>query len=321
MAHALNLALLQHACPVDAPPEATLAVCCGMIEEAAGRGADLVVTQELFASPYFPQTEDEAHFDLAQAVSTHHDQAGEICRRLSSLAKKLSITISGSVFERRAPGLYHNTTVTYGPNGDLIGRYRKMHIPDDPRFYEKYYFTPGDLGWQTFDFPPCADQASGETASPRDGATAPTKVGTLICWDQWFPEAARLTALKGASLLLYPTAIGYYNDAQHGEPPEVREQQREAWQTMMQSHAIANGVFVAAANRIGTEDDLTFWGGSFVCGPDGQIIAQASGDEQEILMAECDLSLIETQRRGWPLLRDRRIDAYDGLWHRMDDEA
>jgi N-carbamoylputrescine amidase len=188
--------------------------------------------------------------------------------------------------------------VTLGPDGQTVGKYRKMHIPDDPRFYEKYYFTPGDLGWQTF------------------GLSNAT-VGTLVCWDQWFPEAARLTAMKGAELLLYPTAIGYYNDAEKGEPLAIREQQLDAWQTMMRSHAIANGVYVAAANRIGTEHDLTFWGSSFVVGPDGKVIAQASRDKQEVLHAELDLSKIEPQRRGWPFLRDRRIDAYDDLQHRL----
>lgn len=176
-----------------------------------------------------------------------------------------------------------------------------MHVPDDPRFYEKYYFTPGDLGWQTFQMQNAA-------------------IGTLICWDQWFPEAARLTAMQGAELLLYPTAIGYYNDPARGESQAVRAQQRDAWITMMRSHAISNGVFVAAANRIGTEEDLTFWGSSLICGPDGVVIEQASTDRQEILMASLELDAIEDQRRGWPFLRDRRIDAYDSLRNRLSDQ-
>ena len=298
-ASTLQLGLIQHACPPSATPGENLARCCELIRQAASQGATLVMTQELFTAHYFPQAEDEAFFDLAESLDPK--QPGPSYAALRDLAQELSITISGSLFERRAPGVYHNTTVTFGPNGNEVGRYRKMHIPDDPRFYEKYYFTPGDLGWQTFEMP----------------GPYKTRVGTLVCWDQWFPEAARLTALKGASLLLYPTAIGYYNDETQGEPPEVREQQRDAWVTMMRSHAIANGVFVAAANRIGTENDLTFWGSSFVCGPDGKLLAQASRDREEVLVVECDLSLIEPQRRGWPFLRDRRIDAYDPLLKRL----
>ena len=309
--HTLQLGLIQHACPPGSSDSDNLARCSAMVREAASQGATLVVTQELFTAPYFPQVEDEALFDLAESLDPA--DPGPSYAALRDLAGELRITLSGSFFERRAPGVYHNTTVTFGPKGNEVGRYRKMHIPDDPRFFEKYYFTPGDppasdlrSGWQTFKMPG-SDDAGGAT------------VGTLVCWDQWFPEAARLTALKGASLLLYPTAIGYYNDAQQGEPAEVREQQRDAWLTVMRSHAIANGVFVAAANRVGTEDDLTFWGSSFVCSPDGQIIAQASRDQDEVLVVECDLSLIESQRRGWPFLRDRRVDAYSALWKRMDD--
>ena len=294
MTRRLQLALLQHACPVDATKQDNLATCERLIRQAARDGAQLIMTQEFFAGHYFCQVEDESFFDLAEPIP------GPTSQHLASLAAELGVTISGSFFEKRTAGLYHNTTATFGPDGQLIGKYRKMHIPDDPRFYEKYYFTPGDLSWQTFTMP---------------SAT----VGTLICWDQWFPEAARLTTLKGAELLLYPTAIGYYNDAEHGEPADVREQQRIAWQTMMQSHAIANGVYVSAANRIGTENDLTFWGSSFICGPDGKVIAQASQDKEEVLHAELDLDAIEPQRRGWPFLRDRRIDAYQNLYKRLDD--
>jgi len=298
MTRRLQLALLQQACPVEASKEDNLETCIRMVRQAAADGAQLVVTQELFATHYFPQAEDEVLFDLAEPIPGPTSQA------LSALADELGITLSASLFEKRTAGVYHNTTVTFGSDGACIGKYRKMHIPDDPRFYEKYYFTPGDLGWQTFEY---------------DGGGQQASVGTLVCWDQWFPEAARLTALRGAELLLYPTAIGYYNDAQHGEPKATRAQQRDAWQTIMRSHAIANGVFVAAANRIGTERDLTFWGSSFVCGPDGKITAQASADQEEVLHAELDLDAIEQQRRGWPFLRDRRIDAYQPLYKRLDD--
>lgn len=294
MPRLLPIALLQHACPVNASTRDNLATCERLIRQAAGDGAQLIVTQELFAGHYFCQVEDGALCDLAEPIP------GPTSQHIAKLAGELKVTISASLFEKRAAGLYHNTTATFGPTGELVGKYRKMHIPDDPRFYEKFYFTPGDLGWQTFETPKA-------------------KVGTLVCWDQWFPEAARLTALKGAELLLYPTAIGYYNDAEKGEPVAVREQQRVAWQTMMQSHAISNGVFVAAANRIGTENELTFWGSSFVCGPDGTLIAQASRDKEEVLLAELDLGAIEPQRRGWPFLRDRRIDAYNPLLQRMTD--
>lgn len=310
MTRPLQLALLQHACPIDATKQDNLATCERLIRHAAKDGAQLIVTQELFAGHYFPQLEDEARFDWAEPIP------GPTSQHIASLAAELRVTISGSFFEKRAPGLYHNTTATFSPDGDLIGTYRKMHVPDDPRFYEKYYFTPGDLGWQTFELPTHQNDAE-ETGRTRRVDRA--CVGTLVCWDQWFPEAARLTALKGAELLLYPTAIGYYNDANQGEPVDVREQQLAAWRTMMQSHAISNGVYVAAANRIGTEKDLTFWGSSFLCGPDGKVITQASRDKEQALHAELDLDAIEPQRRGWPFLRDRRIDAYASLYKRLDD--
>ena len=320
MPRTLQLALLQHASPVDATKADNLATCERMIRQAASDGAQLIVTQELFAGHYFCQIEDDARCDLAEPIP------GPTSQQIAKLATELNVTISASLFEKRTAGVYHNTTATFGPDGSLIGKYRKMHIPDDPRFYEKYYFTPGDLGWQTFSLKRGRESFFKNNLKREqrpDPKTTPdpflTTVGTLVCWDQWFPEAARLTALKGAELLLYPTAIGYYNDPDQGEPLEVREQQRAAWQTMMQSHAIANGVFVAAANRIGTENDLTFWGSSFISAPDGRIIAQASADREEVLHAELDLNAIETQRRGWPFLRDRRIDAYNSLYKRMDD--
>ncbi len=305
MPRTLNIALLQHACPVDAAADDNVETCCRLARDAAKQGAGLIVTQELFAAHYFPQAEYESLCDLAEPIP------GPTSQRMAKLAAELSVTISASLFEKRAPGVYHNTTATFGPTGELIGKYRKMHIPDDPRFYEKYYFTPGD--------PPGSDPGSGWQAFDMPTEDSAARVGTLVCWDQWFPEAARLTALQGAELLLYPTAIGYYNHAELGEPPEVREQQRDAWQTMMRSHAIANGVYVAAANRVGTERDLTFWGSSFVCAPDGRVIARASPDKEQVLLAGLDLDAIEAQRRGWPFLRDRRVDAYRGLLDRLTD--
>ncbi len=287
----VRLGLLQHACPPDAAKEVHIAKVCEMIHQAASRGAELVVTQELFAGSYFPQVEDDRRFDLAEPVP------GPTSDRLCRLASELGISISASLFERRAPGVFHNTSVLIDPKGDLIGRYRKMHIPDDPRFYEKYYFTPGDLGFQSH-------------------TVSGVNVGMLICWDQWFPEAARLAALHGAELLLYPTAIGWY----HGETEADRVRQREAWQLIQRSHAVANGVYVAAVNRVGIESDLKFWGGSFVADPGGQVIAQASEDGEEVLVCDCEFERIDQIRRGWPFLRDRRIDAYDGLSQRLLDD-
>ena len=295
-----RIALLQHACGEDV--RANVDTCVDMIRDAASRGATLAVTQELFASRYFCQTEDDRHFALAEPIP------GSTSQRMCDLAKELGIAISASLFERRSPGLYHNTSIMIDPDGAIVDRYRKMHIPDDPRFYEKYYFTPGDLGFRV--------QTVGDLHT-----------GMLVCWDQWYPEAARLTALRGAELLLYPTAIGWYtvdvpaSDAgTHGETAETRAQQVEAWRTIQRSHAIANGVFVAAANRIGVEDALRFWGRSFVVDPTGQIIAEAPADEPAVLIADLDLSLIETQRQGWPFLRDRRIDAYHPITARYLDE-
>lgn len=293
----LKVGLIQHACPVDASAAQNLATAERLIRDAAARGAELIVTQELFTGHYFCQVEDDRLFDLAEPIP------GPTTRHLGNLAAELEVTISASLFEKRTEGVYHNTTVMLGPEGKLFGRYRKMHIPDDPRFFEKYYFTPGDLGFQNHTIP-----------HPHQRRT---QVGTLVCWDQWFPEAARLTALLGSQVLLYPTAIGYYNHPEHGELESVREQQLAAWRTIQTSHAIANGVFVVAVNRIGVENDLTFWGSSFVCDPTGKIIAQASRDQEEAMVVDLDLSLIEPQRRGWPFLRDRRIDAYQGLNQRL----
>ena len=291
----LTLGLLQHACPPAASPGENLDRAEALAADAVKRGATLLVTQELFTGYYFPQVEDEARFDLAEPIP------GPTTRRLAAWATRWGVFVSGSLFERRAPGVYHNTSVLLNPAGELVGTYRKMHVPDDPRFYEKYYFTPGDTGFNSFGVGP----------SPRDGEAA--RAGMLVCWDQWFPEAARLTAMSGADVLLYPTAIGY----DRRETETDREQQRDAWRTVQRAHAIANGVFVAVANRVGVEDDLTFWGSSFVADPGGVVIAEASRDREEAVVAELDLSRIERVRRGWPFLRDRRIDAYSPLTRRM----
>jgi N-carbamoylputrescine amidase len=286
------VALLQHAAPPNEPRASVLARVERMAREAASRGARILCTQELFCGPYFCQVEDSARMDLAESVP------GPTTEFLGRLARELQVEIVGSLYERRAPGLYHNTAVFMDARGGLAGRYRKMHIPDDPRYYEKFYFTPGDLGWQA--------------VQGRDA-----KVGMLVCWDQWYPEAARLTALQGAEMLLYPTAIGWW----HGETPRDRKQQREAWQLMHRAHAIANGIWVAAVNRVGREDDLEFWGGSMLVDPGGEVVCEGSAVREEVLVAEVDLGRIEELRRGWPFLRDRRIDAYGGLMHRYGDGA
>jgi len=284
----IRIALLQHACDVD--PAVNLDKAEAMAREAADQGAELIVTQELFTSQYFPQQQDPARFELAEPIP------GPTSQRFGELAAELKIPISASLFEQRATGVYHNTTVTIDAFGQIVDKYRKMHIPDDPCFYEKFYFTPGDLGFRT--------QQVGKVTT-----------GTLVCWDQWFPEAARLTAMQGAQLLLYPTAIATMPD----ESAEERRRARDAWQTMQRAHAIANGVFVAACNRVGVEDDLNFWGSSFVVDPGGTVIAQADETSEQVLVADCDLSLIGTYRKIWPFLRDRRIDEYDGLTKRFLD--
>jgi len=289
MTQPVRIALVQHASP-KGENDATLAKAMDMIRDAAGQGAEVVATQELFTSHYFPQTEDEVNFALAQPIPCQTTQ------QLCELAKELNIELTASLFEKRTQGVYHNTSIMINTAGEIVSKYRKMHIPDDPRFYEKYYFTPGDLGWQS--------------QTLRNVTT-----GMLICWDQWYPEAARLTALRGAQIIFYPTAIGWW----HGETPEDKQQQRDAWQTVQRAHAITNGVFIAAINRIGVEDDLKFWGASFVADPSGNIIAQAGEDEETILIADCDLSLIDSYRQGWPFLRDRRIDAYGDMTRRFVD--
>jgi len=262
-----------------------------LVKDAAKRGAQIICLQELFRTQYFCQREDAALFDLAESIP------GPTTDVFSRIAKDSGVVIVASVFERRSAGLYHNTAVVLDADGSTAGIYRKMHIPDDPLYYEKYYFTPGDLGFRAF-------------------ATRFGKVGTLVCWDQWYPEAARLTALQGADVLVYPTAIGWHPS----EKDEFGAAQHAAWETIQRSHAIANGIFVAAVNRTGHEGPpgggLDFWGGSFVADPSGTLLAKAPFDREETLIVECDPRKTETTRRNWPFLRDRRIDAYDGLTKR-----
>ena len=290
-----QIALIQMRCTSDSAANLRRAV--EMLREARGRGAQIACLPELFRTPYFCQTEDPETFDLAEAVPD-----GETTKVLAALASVTGMVIINSVFERRAAGLYHNTAVILDADGSVAGVYRKMHIPDDPLYYEKYYFTPGDLGFQTF-------------------PTKFAKVGTLICWDQWYPEAARLTALKGAEVLFYPTAIGWHP----AEKAEFGEAQASAWETMQRAHAISNGVFVGAVNRIGHEGPadggLEFWGGSFVADPFGRVLARAGRDTEEVLVVKCDPRLQEETRRNWPFLRDRRIDAYGDITRRFIDPS
>jgi N-carbamoylputrescine amidase len=271
-------------------PDENLARALAGIEDAAARGARLVCLQELFRSRYFCQAEDAARFELAETIP------GPSTEAVAKVAAARGVTVVASLFERRAEGLYHNTAVVIDADGSVTGLYRKMHVPDDPLYYEKFYFTPGDLGFQAFD-------------------TRFARVGTLVCWDQWFPEAARLTALAGAQVLVYPTAIGW----ETGVRPEWEAAEHDAWETVQRAHAIANGVFVVAVNRVGVEERLTFWGQSFVADPFGRVLARASAREEETLVVDCDLSLVEEVRRGWPFLRDRRIDAYGDLVRRFRD--
>ena len=289
------------ACSAD--PAENTAKALDRIADAAKQGAQIICLPELFRSQYFCQEENADLFELAEPIP------GPSTAALDKAAKRHGVVIVGSLFERRAAGVYHNTATVHDADGRMLGRYRKMHIPDDPLFYEKYYFTPGDLGFKVF-----------ETRFGR--------IGTLICWDQWYPEAARLTALQGAELLVYPTAIGWHP----GEKAEWGERQRDAWRTIQRSHAVANNVFVAAVNRVGVEkpldassakpagyQGLEFWGDSFVAGPMGEVLARA-GNAEEILLTACDFGKIEEIRRNWPFLRDRRIDAYAGIERRyMDD--
>jgi N-carbamoylputrescine amidase len=292
-----KIGLVQMRCSAD--PEDNLRRARARIDEAAGRGAQLVCLPELFRSQYFCQREDHANFDLAEPIP------GPSTAALAETARDKKVVIVASLFERRAAGVYHNTAVIIDADGKLLGSYRKMHIPDDPLYYEKFYFTPGDLGFRAFD-------------------TACGRIGTLVCWDQWYPEGARLTALAGADVLFYPTAIGWHPS----EKAEFGAGQAAAWQTVQRSHAIANGVYVAAVNRIGFEKPagvvegggIEFWGGSFVADPFGQVLAEASRDKEETLIVTVDRRHQETVRRNWPFLRDRRIDAYGPITRRFLDE-
>jgi len=284
-----RLGLIQMSCLPE--PDANLAKAIERIREAAARGAQVVCLQELFRSQYFCREENHELFALAEPVP------GPTTAALGSVARELGVVLIASLFERRAAGLYHNTAAVLNADGTLEGLYRKMHIPDDPLYYEKFYFTPGDLGFRAFE-------------SPFG------KLGVLVCWDQWYPEAARLTALQGADVLCYPTAIGWHPS----EKEEHGAAQLDAWRTIQRAHAIANGVYVAAVNRVGyegtPESGLEFWGNSFVADPFGQVIAQASTDREEILVVEVDRARIEQVRQNWPFLRDRRIDSYAGVTER-----
>ncbi len=291
-----QVALVQMGCSPD--PEDNLRRASSRVQEAAGGGAKVICLPELFRSQYFCQREDHAAFDLAESVP------GPTTEALGSLAKKLGVVIIAPVFERRAAGLYHNSAAVIDATGEISGLYRKMHIPDDPAYYEKFYFTPGDLGFRAFD-------------------TQAGRLGALICWDQWYPEGARLTALQGANVLFYPTAIGWH--------PQEKEQygavQRDAWRTIQRAHAIANGVYVAVVNRVGHEkppgmagQGIEFWGSSFLCDPFGVVLAEAATDREETVTGEVDLARLEEVRRNWPFLRDRRIDAYGGIEQRFLDK-
>jgi N-carbamoylputrescine amidase len=295
-----KIGLVQMACSPS--PEENLGRATAGIEKAVAAGAALVCLPELFRSQYFCQREDAGNFDLAESIP------GPTTDALTKVARAKGVVLIVPLFERRAPGLCHNSAVVIDADGTLAGLYRKMHIPDDPGYYEKFYFTPGDLGFRAFD-------------------TRVGRIATLICWDQWYPEGARLAALEGATILLYPTAIGWHP----AEKAEFGEAQHDAWRTIQRAHAIANGVYVAVVNRVGHETGnirgksasgagLEFWGGSFLCDPFGRVIAQASHDQEEILIGEVDLRLLEDTRRNWPFLRDRRIDAYAGITSRLLDQ-
>jgi N-carbamoylputrescine amidase len=290
---AVTVGLVQHRCAGN--PAENFDRAEQEIRAAAGRGARIVCLQELFQSWYFCQNEDHDWFSLAEPVP------GPSTDRLSSIARELGVVIVASLFEKRAPGLFHNTAAVLDADGSYLGKYRKMHIPDDPLFYEKFYFTPGDLGFRAWE-------------------TAFGKIGVLICWDQWYPEAARLTCLHGAEILFYPTAIGWHP----AEKAEYGERQHAAWETVQRGHAVANGCYVCAPNRVGHEapvggDGIEFWGRSFIADPSGRIIARASASEEETLVVELDLQQVEFQRQHWPFFRDRRIDAYGDITRRMID--
>jgi len=296
----VRVGITQMACSAD--PKANLAKQLRLLRRAVDEGAQIVCTQELFRSQYFCQSEEHRFFELAETIP------GPSTDALCAFAKAHGVVVVGSLFERRAAGLYHNTAVVIDADGSLMGIYRKMHIPDDPLYYEKFYFTPGDTGFRAW-------------------KTRYATIGVLVCWDQWYPEAARLTALQGAEILFYPTAIGWHPS----EKREFGKAQHESWEVIQRSHAVANGCYVCAPNRIGHElvlstsgkpvnaDGIQFWGQSFIAAPNGQVVTRASMARPEVLVTECDLGLVEAARTHWPFLRDRRIDAYGGLTQRFND--
>jgi N-carbamoylputrescine amidase len=284
-----NIGLVQMKCSTDS--DANLRQAIAGIHEAAGKGAEIVCLQELFRSQYFCREENAALFSLAESIP------GPSTEAIGAVAKRLGVAVVASLFEKRAHGLYHNTAAVIDADGSLAGIYRKMHIPDDPLFYEKFYFTPGDLGFLNFE-------------------TRFSRIGVQVCWDQWYPEAARLTSLQGANVLFYPTAIGWHPS----DKPQNGEAQLDAWRTIQRAHAIANGIYVAAVNRTGFEgppgNDLEFWGNSFVADPFGRVIAQASASEEQVLVTECDPKQMDEVRKNWPFFRDRRVDAYAPITQR-----
>ena len=284
----VKVGLVQMSCGEN--PAANLTKAIERVKAAAKKGAQIVCLQELFRSRYFCQSEDHRNFELAESIP------GPSTEALGEVAREKEIVIVASLFERRSAGIYHNTAVVIDADGSLAGKYRKMHIPDDPLYYEKFYFTPGDLGFPSFQ-------------------TRYAKIAVLVCWDQWFPEGARAATLSGAQILFYPTAIGWIP----GEPRAVAQNQRNAWEIIQRSHAVANGVYVASVNRVGREGKIKFWGHSFVAGPFGELVAHAGGEREELLIAKCELKKIEQTRQSWPFLRDRRIDAYDALQTRFLD--
>jgi N-carbamoylputrescine amidase len=291
----VTLGLLQHACTTD--PEANLRKTIELAERAAQQGAQIICTQELFRSQYFCQKEDHEYFKLAEPIP------GPSTAAFQKIAREYNVVIVASLFEKRASGLYHNTAVIIDAGGALLGIYRKMHIPDDPLYYEKFYFTPGDTGFRAWD-------------------TKYGKIGVLVCWDQWYPEGARLTALQGAEILFYPTAIGWHPS----EKAEYGANQHGAWETIQRSHAVANGCYVASINRVGVEkpaggDGIEFWGQSFVAGTSGQILSKASVDKEEVLLVPIELDKVDVTRTHWPFFRDRRVDAYNDITKRYIDRV
>ena len=287
---ALRVGLIQMR--AESSPESNLKKALHRIEEAARKGVQIICLEELFRSFYFPQKEDPRNFSLAETIP------GPSTGLLSEAARQNRVVLVASLFEKRTAGIYHNTAVVIDADGKLLGKYRKMHIPDDPGYFEKFYFTPGDLGFQSFQ-------------------TRYARIGVLICWDQWFPEAARLAALAGAQIIFYPTAIGWLDK----ETPRSRALQPQAWELIQRSHGVANGVFIASVNRVGKEGKIQFWGNSFVSDPFGEVIAKASPSKEEILIAHCDLGRIQKIRENWPFLRDRRVDAYQNVTARFLDES